>query len=502
MLHKIPTPSQIPVIDLALDTIKKGKQALVFVNTKRSAEKTAEDISKALRETNPEWTKLSNQLLNVLAAPTSQCERLSKCAVKGVVFHHAGLTHKQKEIIEDNFRNGTIKIIACTPTLAAGLDLPAFRTILKDLKRFGLRGLSHIPVLEYNQMAGRAGRPKYDSFGEAISIAQSDGEKEKITEMYIQGEPEEIYSKLAVEPVLRTYVLSLIASGVVKTHDQLVDFFSKTFWAFQYKDLSRMEMIIDKMIELLEEWEFLEDLKATKIGKRVAELYIDPYTAHYFLECLQRATKKPVNAFSFLQMISHTLEMRPLLSVRVKEADDIQEKLNFYTDNLIDPEPNLYDPDYEEYLSTVKTALFFHDWIEERNEEYLLEKYNIRPGETRAKLDIADWLLYTAEELAKLQQFRTLVNELVKLRVRLEYGAKEELMPLLKLKGIGRVRGRKLFNNGIRTLGDVKKAELVTLGQLIGKNVAEDLKKQLGEKTIEVKPNKRKGQIALEDYGE
>ena len=73
---------------------------------------------------------------------------------------------------------------------------------------------------------------------------------------------------------------------------------------------------------------------------------------------------------------------------------------------------------------------------------------------------------------------------------------------LLKLKGIGRVRGRKLFNNGIRTLGDVKKAELVTLGQLIGKNVAEDLKKQLGEKTIEVKPNKRKGQIALEDYGE
>ena len=502
MLHKIPTPSQIPVIDLALDTIKKGKQALVFVNTRRSAEKTAEDISKAIRETNPEWTKLSDQLLNALAAPTSQCERLAKCAVKGIVFHHAGLTHKQKELIEDNFRSGIIKIIACTPTLAAGLDLPAFRTILKDLKRFGARGLSPIPVLEYNQMAGRAGRPKYDTFGEAISIAQSDGEKEKITEMYIQGEPEEIYSKLAVEPVLRTYILSLIASGVVKTHEQLMEFFGKTFWAFQYKDIEKIEMIIDKMIELLEEWEFLEGMKATKLGKRVAELYIDPYTAYYFLGCLQRATQKPIVAFSLLQMISHTLEMRPLLNVRVREADEIQEKLNFYSDNLIDPEPSLYDPEYEDYLSTVKTALFFNDWIEEKSEEQLLESFNIRPGETRAKLDTADWLLYTAEELAKLQQFKPVVNEIIKLRVRLEYGAKEELMPLLKLKGIGRVRGRKLFANGIRSIGDVKNADIMTLGQLVGKGIAEDLKKQLGEKTIEVKPNKRKGQIALEDYGE
>ena len=65
---------------------------------------------------------------------------------------------KQRELIEDNFREGVIKIICATPTLAYGLSLPAFRSILKDLRRYGPRGMAYIPVLEYLQMSGRAGR--------------------------------------------------------------------------------------------------------------------------------------------------------------------------------------------------------------------------------------------------------------------------------------------------------------------------------------------------------
>jgi len=198
-------------LDLALDTIKIGKQALVFVNTKRSAEKTAEDISKKVKTENEELIGLSKDVLKALSSHTKQCQRLSDCVKKGIAFHHAGLVAKQRELIEDNFRNGTIKIICCTPTLAFGLDLPAFRAIIKDLKRFGSRGMADIPVLEYLQMAGRAGRPKYDKTGEAICVAISENDKKKLYEKYVLGEPEEIYSKLAVEPVLRTYLLSFNA---------------------------------------------------------------------------------------------------------------------------------------------------------------------------------------------------------------------------------------------------------------------------------------------------
>ena len=155
-------------LDLALDTLKLGKQALVFVNTKKSAEKTAEDIAKKVKAGSKELIELSEKALKALSSPTRQCERLGNCIKKGIAFHHAGLVAKQRELIEDNFRNGNIKIICATPTLAMGIDLPAFRTILKDLKRYGSRGMAYIPVLEYLQMAGRAGRPKFDKTGEAI----------------------------------------------------------------------------------------------------------------------------------------------------------------------------------------------------------------------------------------------------------------------------------------------------------------------------------------------
>ena len=125
---------------------------------------------------------MADKVEHVLSKATRQCSRLAKCVKKGIAFHHAGLTNEQKNLIEDGFREGKIKIICCTPTLAAGVDLPAYRVIVKDLKRFGFRGMVWIPVLEYLQMAGRAGRPKYDKKGEAIVIAKTEVGKEKIKE--------------------------------------------------------------------------------------------------------------------------------------------------------------------------------------------------------------------------------------------------------------------------------------------------------------------------------
>src|SRR3989338_5965837 len=162
---EIENKSSDPVVNIALDTIAKNKQALVFVNAKRSAEKVAEDISKKTKLESNVLTELADKILKALSKPTTQCERLASCVKKGIAFHHAGLAPKQKELVEEAFKTGVIKIIACTPTLAAGLDLPAFRAIIRDVKRYGNHGMVHIPVLEFLQMAGRAGRPKYDSVG-------------------------------------------------------------------------------------------------------------------------------------------------------------------------------------------------------------------------------------------------------------------------------------------------------------------------------------------------
>ena len=97
--------------------------------------------------------------------------------------------------------------------------------------------------------------------------------------------------------------------------------------------------------------------------------------------------------------------------------------------------------------------------------------------------------------------YQSLIKEIVKLRLRLKYGVKEELLPLIRLENIGRVRARALFRNRIKDLKDLKDASLATLTQLLGEKTALSVKKQLGQEQNEVPENRRKGQISLRDWG-
>ncbi len=486
-----------PFLAVVKDTIKRGKQALVFVNTKRRAEKTAETIAKEIKLNDDKLNEISEKVLNVLTRPTKQCKRLSSVIKKGVAFHHSGLVSKQREIVEEEFKKGNIKIICCTPTLAYGLNLPAFRVIIRDLKRYGYRGYAWIPVLEAQQMFGRAGRPKYDKEGEAICIASSENEKEQILKRYIRGVPEDIYSKLAVEPVFRTYLLSLISANIVRTRKGLVNFFSKTFWAYQFKDMSRIKNMIDDMLSKLNKWGFIsyieedelfksadilnkgenKEITPTRIGRRTAELYLDPLTAHNIIEGLKSNKKK--TPFSIISLCTDTLELRPYLRVNVREFDEVEDKLVEFEEEILQDIPKAYDDEYEDFLGSFKTSLMFYDWINEMDEEALLEKYNVKPGELRAKLQILDWLIYSCHELAVLSGDKEDLSTINKTRLMLKYGVKEELLDLLRLKGIGRVKARKLFNNKIKTIKDLKKCDEETLGLIIGKKLAGKIKEQV-----------------------
>lgn len=517
-------------VNIALDTIARGKQALIFCNTKRGAASQAEKIAtKIKRENKNEQQRLkdlSKQILSAVNSPTKQCKRLAACIRKGTAFHHAGLNSRQRDIVESSFRAGDIFIICATPTLAMGMDLPAYRSIIRDLKRFSSGtswGMADIPVLEYEQMAGRAGRPGKEDLGQAICMAGSESEREHIIEKYLRGEPEQIFSKLAVEPVLRTYVLSLIAAGYVHDKQSLYTFFDGTFYAWQYQDRERLHGTLDRMIVLLQGWGFIdsaadadgfavasealdESLKATRLGERVAQLYLDPYTAHHILSSTEKARAKGLRPtpMALLHMIATTLEIRPLFSVRKNELDDMDSLLIQFEQDLFVQAPGAYSYEYEEYLQALKTAQVLHEWISEVGEDQLLERYRVTPGELQAKRSIADWILYSTIELAKLKGWQDMIAEVEKLRVRLEHGAKEELLGLLRLKGIGRVRARKLHGNGIRSIGDAKQAEYSALRSLLGEKTAASVKGQLGQKVdpaeLRVKENKRKGQINLMDY--
>lgn len=509
-----------PVSNIALDTISIKKQALVFVSSKRGAESQAEKIALKIKGKNSEWEDAAEKALNSIAIPTKQCRRLFECLKKGIAFHHSGLHSKQRDLIEEEFRKGNISIICATPTLALGMNLPSFRTVVRDLKRYGFRGYQPIPVLEYMQFIGRSGRPDFnDTYGEAISIAETEEQKKDIIKKYINGFPEDIQSKLALEPILRSYVLSLIATEFCKSKKSLYAFFEKTFYGFQYGSIKELKGIINKILNMLEGWGFIKPsnepefkaaselekevaLEATTIGRRVSELYLDPYTASMIISGMKMASAKKATAFSYLNLFSNCLELRPLLNVKMAEYDEIIEKAADQ-EFLVDVPPE-YSEEYDEFLCTVKTAMFFEWWINEKSEEDLLERFGIRPGEIHTKLNVVDWIVYSSQELCKLLRFQKAYKDMVKLRIRIKNGVKEELLPLLKLKNIGRVRSRLLHNNNFKSLESIKKADFYSLAQLIGKNVALDIKSQVGQnfskEKIEVKPKKRKGQRSLKDY--
>lgn len=414
----------------------------------------------------------------------------------GTAFHHAGLLGKQRRLIEDNFRKGLIKIIVATPTLALGVNLPAFRVVIKDAKRFysGF-GAMYIPVLEYKQFVGRAGRPQYDEFGESILIARSEEDAQDLTDHFIMGETEDIRSKLAAESVLRMHTLSLISSEFVKSEKSLLEFFAKTFYAFQYGEMSMIEEKIQNILDNLIEWGFIVEKKdrltPTRIGKRVSELYIDPLTAHNFMQSLKLSKKKDPNYFSFLQLVCHTDEMKPYISVRASETADILSFIMKEQRHILEKIPEEWDLEFDDFLKSIKTAMMFEEWINEASEDELLVKFRVAPGELRNRLKNADWLVYSLNELALLLGLKDLLKEIRKLRICLMYGVREELLPLVKLKDIGRVRSRKLFNANLKSLEDLRKIPIESLSVLVGRKVAESIKNQLEGKPGSVKSEKQ-----------
>src|SRR5207248_3092877 len=155
-------------INLAIDCINNGGQAIIFAETRKRAialaSKATEIVYKQLDKVTKAITaKASSRILND-GEDTELTRTLSRVISGGVGFHHAGLGQVTREIIEELFRDGSIKLLTATPTLSAGVNLPARRVILSSILRYDSQYGGNVPisVLEYKQLSGRAGNPSYD----------------------------------------------------------------------------------------------------------------------------------------------------------------------------------------------------------------------------------------------------------------------------------------------------------------------------------------------------
>jgi helicase len=471
--------SKIPEIRVVEDTIERGKQIIVFYATKRNAEAGAEKIARIVEryvKSDAELAEIAKNIKGVLSRPTSQCEKLAKLIEKGVAFHHSGLVNEQRKIVEDSFRSGKIKVVCSTTTLSLGINMPAHTVLVRDTSRYSeMNGAEKLSVNEMTQLFGRAGRPKYDKEGRALLISKSKSEVIDFYNRYMAAEPEPIDSTLGMLPVLRSHILAFIATEFLRSREAMSGFFSETFYGYQYASMNEINEVISDILDEFVSWSFIEKSKsiynANRLGKRVSELYIDPLSAKWILDTLPKERDTIANLF----MITNAIEMRPYVKA-VEDAEEMFYAYKGFIDSWLEGAMNevgLYDP-----LRALSTALMLNDWINERSEQEIVEKYSTTPGALHSKLANADWLAYATTELAKIVHVPTI--KLIELRLRLRYGIREELLDLVRLEQVGRVRARLMYNNGIKSVADLKKegSNRIVVG-LFGKEVAEKILSQV-----------------------
>ncbi|HDI75419.1 MAG TPA: DEAD/DEAH box helicase [Thermoprotei archaeon] len=470
---------------LVFDCLDSGGQVLVFTSTRNNTIRLARKLKKissrvltsVLRK---ELRKISEEIART-PPQTKLNKELASLIADGCAFHHAGLSYNLRRIIEKRFRDNLIKVLCATTTLAAGVNLPARRVIIHDYRRYDPSvGYVPIPVLEYKQMAGRAGRPKYDKLGEAILISRTLDERDFLLQEYVFASPEKLYSKLSSQKNLRVHTLALIASGYASSVNELEENFSYTLCFRQIGGRLLLEGV-RKALEFLIDNNMLEvhdsALRATPLGKRISDLYIDPLTALILLKYLK--SEKELSSYEYLLIISLTPDMQKLYLRRGEKRiiEAMLEELAPTISRVLMKEIAFDEYEYEFALASAKTALLLLDWIEEVPEDTIVEKFDIGPGDLYSIVQTAEWICYASSEVCKITGNHVHLRNLLELRKRVRHGVKKELLELVKIKGIGRVRARILYNHGYKTLDDLKQATLKELTRvpLIGSELAKKM---------------------------
>jgi helicase len=277
-------------------------------------------------------------------------------------------------------------------------------------------------------------------------------------------------------------------------------------------------MIKGRIVEVLqflakEEMVVMEgrDLEASRFGKRVSELYIDPMSAVILRNGLYNRAKKMTD-FSLLHLISRTPDLAPRPRPRGSELDKLGVMAESQSDEIMGYVPNQFEDPiaYDEFLSELKASLVISDWISEFTEDQILETRKVEPGDLLRLVQGTEWLVFAAQELARLFGHKDLLANMEMLRVRVSKGVKPELVKLVGLEGVGRVRARMMYNAGLKSIDDIKERSLTELTSIptIGPSLAKKIKEQAGglikaeewEKAKSTKPPEVEQQIVLTEY--
>jgi helicase len=246
----------------------------------------------------------------------------------------------------------------------------------------------------------------------------------------------------------------------------------RTFFLYQHKQSRVIPRVIDQVINFLIHSEMITEngsiLSVTEFGALVSQLYIDPRGAETIVQGLICA--KEYSDPGLLQLICSTPDMYTLY-VSNKDITYLDRFLCNNEDQLWLRVP----PDEEEsFYRGLKTTMLLLDWSHELSDTMICERYSVGPGDIYSMVESVNWLLHATSRLTPMfsPRFRTQIQEF---EYCMKYGVGRDLLPLVKLRNIGRVRARRLFNSGITSPEGIQAAGFEKISSILGRGVAEQL---------------------------
>jgi ATP-dependent DNA helicase len=475
--------------------VEKGEQLLIFLKGKRDTVQCALALAERLALPPAQEALTALEPLEETALKA----QLRTAFTGGVAFHHADLTPEERALVETCYRGGALRVIACTTTLAFGVNLPATTVFIEAVKwdadqRTGAAIEVPISWAEYENISGRAGRLGFhEEFGRSILIAANQFQADLLWRSYVMGEQEQ-FTPAPGQAGLADRVLNLLAAKVCINKTELQTFFGLTYLGFQQRGKGTVLMAeVEKALEAVVNAHLVtlgEDgrLEATTLGEVAARKGIRAATAVRLARFFEAARGRPIPGLELFHLLSLTEEGKRVhlpLSVaehrgRVYESrvsEHIHESGEEPGDGLGRLLNSRMLPTAQEARSA-KLALLLLGWTKGENLSGLESRYQCYAGTIMALTDEVSWLVDAAAEIAEVMGW-TPTTQLSELAECMRFGVDPACLPLARaqLPGLGREDLKTLVAAGFNSPAALREAPPEVLQQYLSPSQIQTLQR-------------------------
>ncbi|KAK2197760.1 bifunctional C2 domain superfamily/Helicase [Babesia duncani] len=342
-----------------VETLEKEKQCIVFVHSRNETLKTATKLIDQIQQTgrsdlfctqSKDRVKLSKTLEH------TKFPQLKQLAEYSISIHHAGMPRRDRDLVENMFKEGLVKVLVSTSTLAWGVNLPAHCVIINGTFIGGIGVDRNINQLELTQIMGRAGRPQFDTSGYGILITEH-----KNLQQYVRMQVESVPIESQLHRHLSNALNAEIAIGTIKSESDTNTWLQYTYlnvrlfknplhygintnitdeklYLYRKKIITEAAEVLCKS-KLIRYYKKTGEFVSTDLGRIAARYYVDYETIHNFAASINpfiyfdksHMNKDPENVIvNDEYILDHLCECREFenLLYRNEETDELLQLSN------------------------------------------------------------------------------------------------------------------------------------------------------------------------------